>query len=242
MAKEESNGIFIRELDNDGKWQSEDFFSWEKEFKSNMKADDYKELRDFRIYFHKIVQTKDGNIVAVGEQYRKQVSALGVASNLLAGASGGQSDASMFEMRIGDMVFVEINAKKELKTVKIFDKKNSTVYLPQNYTLVDENLLGRLMAQNGYLDFYFWQTNDDNSVYSFAFGDKVDEDGKLFKESVIQIVNYVDADMDFTNDQLKRKTKATSMFVTKAKPGHVAVIEYYKKEKKLIFKLEPINF
>lgn len=240
--KSESEGVFICDLDDEGKFTNEKYFSWDKEIKENMAADDFKEFREYRLYFHDVSFTKDGNLVAVGEQYRKQVSAGGVAMNALAGALGGSSDVSVLEIRMGDMVFIEINPEREINQIKIFDKKNSSVLLPKGYELVNTNLLGKLMAANGHMDFLFMQTNDDNSVFSYVFMDKVDEEGKMAKESVIQIVNYVDEDADFTGDQLKRKTKANYLFVNKAKPGHLVLIEYFRKEKKLVFKLEPINF
>jgi len=65
------------------------------------------------------------------------------------------------------------------------------------------------------------------------------ERSKDYKGLIFNSISYYDGKI--TTDKINLKTKASSLRVLPAKPGSVLIIEYYKKEKKLDFRMEKLN-
>jgi hypothetical protein len=237
MVKAESEGVFLRGISEDGLWKKEEFLDWEKDIKPKMTAEEYDQAKKFSIFFHDVIRTKEGNIIAIGEQYKKSASALGIASKV-----AGDGEVSTVALKVGNMIMLEINPNIELEDVYVFDKKDNTIDLPSGYAYVNKHVLGKFLASAGLLDFEFVQFNKDASVATIAFTDKVKEKGKINKQAVVQLVSYVDEDNAFTKDKISLKTEATALWVDRAKPGHILIKEYYRKEKVVKYRLEPINF
>lgn len=72
-SKSKSLGIFVKKMTVDGKEISENFISWEKDVAKKVSPSQKKEITNYSIYFHNIIMSDDGKILAIGEQYRKQV-------------------------------------------------------------------------------------------------------------------------------------------------------------------------
>ena len=232
MMKAESEGVFMRDISEEGLWENETFLGWDSDIKPLMSAEEYDKSKKFSVLFHDVVRTKDGNIIAIGEQYKKQVSALGMMSD----------EASGMEIRLGDMIMIHINKDRELENVNTFDKKNRSVLLPEGSAFMNTHLLGKILKANGWMDYEFNQFSADKSVNTIAFYDREKQKGKLARQAVIQLVNFVDADNGFTNDKISLDTDANEMWITRGKPGFITVLEYWRKEKKVTWRLEVVNF
>jgi hypothetical protein len=241
--KSDSKGIFVKVLSPDGDEVSEDYISWTRDVASFVSSEDKRELSKYYVFFHNIVQTSDGRILAIGEQYRKQVSAGGVAANILAASSGNvTTDAGMTEIKIGKMIVIELSPEYELTAVDLHDKKPRKEILPQGYGTVSQHLIAKILKSEGSFDYQYMQTNEDKSVVSFAYQDLEKVKGKLRKQSVLNFISYVGSEEEYTTDKLELNSDAFYIWYMPAKPGYILVLEYFRKEKSLEMRLEPINY
>jgi len=240
--KAESKGIFVKVVDKNGDNISDKYITWSRDIGSKVSSDDRREIDNYSIYFHDIQMTKSGKIIAVGEQYRKQISASGVALKALAAATGGSSNASSLEMKIGKMFVITLDDNYDVGSVEILDKRPRRVVLAQEYGLVNRHLLAKIMAAEGSFDYSFTQTNEDMTLVSIGYTDNEKEAGKLLKQSKFHLVNFSDGEEEPVKDKIDMETDATDLYVMPAKPGFLLIAEYYRKENKMELKLEPINF
>ena len=69
------------------------------------------------VYFHNIVKTKDNNYYAIGEYYKRNANAAGIALNILAIAGGGGGGNANTKLVITNSVFFKFNSEgKKLQT------------------------------------------------------------------------------------------------------------------------------
>ena len=87
-------------------------------------------------------------------------------------------------------------------------------------------------------DYTFTQMNKDKSKFSIGYVDY--EKGKADKGWYFGTINYSDSKL--TTDKVKFSSKATWHRVYPGKPGYVMIMEYFRKEKKLDFRMEKVNF
>ena len=192
--------------------------------------------------FHQIIRTADGKILAIAEQYRKQASAGGIALNVAAGALGGRTDASTLEIKIGDMVVIVIDSSLKVEEVKIIKKNANHILLDKGYAYTSQHLLARIIKSRGGFDYYFTQNDSNYANITFGYIDREKTEGKKGKSDVFNAINYTSAGSTFSSDKINLKTKASDIMIGPAKPGNILVYEYFKKEKRISIRLEPINF
>ncbi len=241
--KAASKGIFIKMLSLDGEELSQKFLSWEKKIYAKLSEDERSDAAKYYMYFHQIIKTADGKIIAVAEQYRKQVSATGGAMKVAASALGGTTNASALEIKIGDLAIIVIDTALKVDEVKIIDKHSNHIVLPQGYEYVSQHLLARIIKSEGGFDYYFTQADSANSKVTFGYIDREKVEGKNGRKDVFNAVNYAsEGDGKFTSDKIILSTNAYEMDVMPAKPGFILIYEYFRKDKKVSIRLEPINF
>lgn len=233
--KSSSKGIFVKVIDFEGGDVSKTYLSWPT-LSKGLSTTETREISMYATYFHSIERTKDGRIVAVGEQYRKQVSALGVASNL---AFGDYSSSGAFEIKMANIVVLTLNKDFEKETFQIFNKKPHKVILPKEYQFVNQHTLAHVMKAYGYFDYRFTQVNKDRSKLTVAYVDL--ERINKRRKAVLNMLNYNAGEKNPTKDKFVYDTDATFMSISPAKPGFLLVEEYYRKDKKWALRLEPIN-
>jgi hypothetical protein len=243
MAKAKSLGLFsfIMNMET-GEISKRNFISWVKDAGQFLKVNDKGKIQSVGyIYFHQFVKTADGRIFGIGEQYRKSVSAAGVASNILAAAAGGTSDASGIKMVIEDFYVFEFNEDFTLKDINVFEKGKSNVLLDQGMGMVSAAKLAAFLDAMGYFDFYYAQTQDNGEVMHICYMDYDRTTKGKSKKTYFGVISY--ADGEFSNDKivLERKWR-TSIHVFPAKAGYALVQEYSRKEKKIEMRLEKINY
>ena len=188
--KAASKGIFIKMLSLDGEELSQKFLSWEKKIYAKLSEDERKDAAKYYMYFHQIIKTADGKVIAIAEQYKKQVSATGVAMNVAMRAAGGSTDASSVEIKIGNMAVIVIDTALKVDEVKIVEKHANHFVLPKGYEFVSQHLMARIIKSEGGFDYYFTQADSSNSKVTFGYIDREKVEGKNGRKDVFNALNY----------------------------------------------------
>ncbi len=235
IFKDKSNGFAFWGIDEKGTITSEKYISWATDLgkfldaKSNGKIDDFGFL-----YLHNMIQASDGSIYAVGEGYKKTVSALGVAARMLS----NNADISILKAKITDLAIIKFDKDFNVTDAKIYDKNSNNVELPSGYEFMSTPLMGKLLKYTfGEFDYAYTQTNKDGSSFTICYSDYVR--GKDYKGSTFNAISYNDGVI--TTDKIQTKSSASRSIVLPASQGQVLIMEYFRKEKKLELHFEKLN-
>ncbi len=228
-GKAASKGLFGFTVDPTGKVVNRKYQSWEKDVSKFLKVSAKGKIEDIGyVYFHKFVRTVDNKIFAIAEQYKVNTGAT-VALTLLTGSATMNID-------VKDMFVFEFDNTFDLKNVTPFEKtKSSYTY---GVLTGGSRMTGMFLKYMGDYDYSFTQMSKDKSKFSVGYVDydkKKGDSGWYFGS-----INYGDGKL--TTDKVKFDKKATWQYVYPGKPGYVMISEYYKKEKKLEFRMEKLNF
>ncbi len=241
-VKELSNsnlGLFSLKVDLTGKIVEKKFVSWAKDVSAFLPVNERGKMEKVGYtYFHKIVRNADGNVYAIGEQYRKQVSALGVASLVL---NGSNSNTSTAEMVVEDLMIFEFNSDFALKNVNIVDKTKTRVYLPQGAEWNGPQILAYYIKSYGGFDYEFLQFNKDKSVLTIGYLDYEKLKGEKSK-NILGTVSYLEDKSTTDKIELSKVRSSDRVRILPGKEGNVLIAEYLSKEKKLDLHLEKINY
>ena len=240
VMKDASLGLAAWTLNSKGTITSKKYNSWQNEIGKYLSLDKKGRVSDVGyIYFHKILQTSDGNFFAIGEGYKKVVSGLGVAANALSLLSGGRSRAniSTFKIKITDLVTLKFNNKFEVKGAQIYDKNNNSIEMPAGSGYMSPHTMALMIKAMKGFDYDFTQTNKEHTRFSVGYSDY--EKSKEFKGQTFNSISYDEGKT--TTDRIELKSKAKWLRVFPAKTGSVMIMEYFKKEKRLDFRLEKLN-
>jgi hypothetical protein len=235
-AKDDPAGMYMQEVDLTGKILAESYTDWEKEiFPLLVQKTKGKMEKNMKTFVHKIVKSADGKIFAIAEQYRKAVSGLGVANAILGGGGG----PAVMKIEIHDMLTFEFDQKMKLKDITVFEKEKTNVQLQQGLGAVDANLLGYMMKLYGNFDYSYTSISPDRKMFNSAYVN-YDKDKEAGSSYTIGNISYT-KDQKLLVDRIKLTTKPTYFYVREAKPGYVAIFEYFRKEKKASIRLEKLN-
>ena len=228
-SKASSLGLFGFSVDTLGKITTRKYQSWAKDVSKFLKVKANGKIEDVGyLYFHKFVKTADNKIFAIGEQFKTNTGA-SIALSLL-------TQSTNQNMSIEDMYVFEFDNTFDLKNVSVFDKSRSSLTIPG--ITGGARTTGLFLYYMGAFDYSFTQLSKDKSKFSIGFVDYDKTKGS--KGWYFGSINY--ADGKFKSDKIKYDTKATSQYVYPGKPGYVMISEYFKKEKKIEFRLEKLNF
>jgi hypothetical protein len=241
----EKKGIFLNTFSSTGELINKNLSSWERDIKPKIKFDKTKKgdrNSDKRsVVIHKVVKTNDGSYYAIGEQYQKEVSALGIASNLLAAAQGGQSNASALQIGIYDMMVFKFNSEMEIEDIKIIDKQKRPVILQQGYGLVDKDKMAYYMKLGGYFDYNYTSISQsgDNFVANYVNFDRSENKGSKNKYTIGNITLNDEGEIEVVKVNLD--TNPSNFRTFPAKPGYIAVFEYFRKTKTASLRFEKLD-
>jgi hypothetical protein len=233
-TKDDPKGLYIEEVDLTGKTVSESYTPWQGEINAAIVKKSKGLEKNTKTFIHKVIKTADGKILAIGEQYRKAVSGLGVASTVL-----GVGNASVMKIEILNMMAFEFDSNLKFKDVQVFEKDKTNVQLPQGWGVIDANLLGFMMQQYGYFDYSYTAISADRKLFNSAYVN-YDKDKEAGSNYTVGNISYT-KDQKLVIDKVKLTTKPTSFWVVEARPGYVAIFEYFKKEKRAGIRLEKLN-
>lgn len=237
--KGDSEGVMCMIFDKAGKIVAQKKYSWVRYFKEAMDKNKKGEIKGSgSIYLHKIVQTADGHIYAIGEYFRKVASAGGIAAMALSGGRGGISTSKMM---IRNLVIMELNPSLEMLGVEVIEKPRNNIALPQGLGANPPGIIAAFMKTMGWFDYSFTQVTQDKTTFTTAF-QSYDREEKGEKELFLNFVSRTTGEEGFVTDKLPLSTDASKLSYYPAKPGYVLIAEYYKKAKKLDVHLEKVNF
>ena len=234
VLTDKSDGLGIWLMDNKGKIVKSKYVSWNKDLAKHLKVDQKGRIGDLGyLYIHRIMQTEDGKIFAIGEGYKKVADGVGIAMNILT-----QSYTSgVTKLKITDMLMLEMSPGFELTNAQIYAKNNNSFSLSTGSDFASPHSLALFAKAYGAFDYTYSQMGADNASFSSAYIDY--EKSKGYKGSVFNAISYYDGKL--STDKINLKTDATNLVVLPAKPGSVLLIEYFKKDKRLDLRMEKIN-
>lgn len=239
VIKDKTKGLGVWVLNNQGKIVRSKYNSWEGDISKHLKIDSRGRVEDLGyIYFHKILQTDDGKIFAVGEGYKRVASALGIGLTVLNAAAGGYDGRnSTTKIKVTDMVMLEFDSKFDVQNAQIYDKNsNSIEMLGADFTSAPMLAYQIKYAYNGF-DYSFSQTDKSHSSFSVGYTDYVKS--KDYKGLTFNAISYYNNKI--TTDKINLKSSSSSIRILPAKTGSIMVLEYFKKDKRIDMRLEKLN-
>jgi hypothetical protein len=239
VIKDKSIGLGVWVMNNQGAITNAKYNSWDGDISKYLKIDARGRVDDLGyIYFHKIIQTEDGKIFAIGEGYKKVASALGIGFKVLQAAAGGyDSRTSATKMKITDMVMMQFNEKFDIQNAQIYDKNSNSIEMAgADFASAPMLAYEIKYVYNGF-DYAFSQTDKNHTGFMVGYTDYVRT--KDYKGLTFNAISY--ANNNITTDKINLKTSSSNMKIFPAKTGSVMIMEYFKKDKRLDMHMEKIN-
>jgi hypothetical protein len=222
VFKEESQGLSTVAFDMKGTIVSEKISTWENDIHPKVEAKDKQKFERANIFFHDFVRTTDGQLFAVGEQYRKGGTPMAPKINVL------------------NMVIFQFDAGFSISKVHVFEKDKNSVALPQGILIGPSKMMSYYAKSIGGFDYTFTQKSKSSDVFVVSYINYNRERGEKGKNQLGSIV-YT-PEKKFTVDKLDLNRGSSNFFVYGAKQGYVMISEYFKKNKRLDRRLEKINY
>jgi hypothetical protein len=233
IAKDFSKGLAIYEMNTAGKVLNKTYNSWIEDFGKYLTVNSRGKIDQVGfLYIHKIIRTPDHKMFVVGEGYKRLASAGGIALSVLAGG-----DMGVTKIVVTDMVMMEFDEKDKVVNATIFDKQNNTALGGPAADYNSQHLLANYLKMTGAFDYEFTTGESDNSNFAVCYSDWVRSSD--YKGQTFNAIHY--NGKKFNTDKIELKSKASTMKVFPAKAGSIMILEYYKKDKKLDFRLEKLG-
>ena len=233
VMQDKSEGLGLWLMNNQGKIVKSKYVSWTKDLSKFVSVDQRGRVGDMGyVYFHRLMQTEDGKIFAIGEGYKKTANALGIAANVLTRSY----NSSTTKLVITDMMEMELSDQFELKGANIYEKNNNS-FAVAGSDFATPHTLAIYAKALGAFDYTFTQMGKNNGSFISGYTDY--EKSKGYKGMTFNSISYFDGKI--TTDKINLKTDASQLRILPAKPGSVLLIEYFKKDKRLELRMEKVN-
>ena len=238
VMKNNTLGIGAVIIDAKGKILEQKYNSWATDFAKYFNVNSKGKLDDIGyLYFHKLIQTEDGDVYAIGEGYKRTASAGGIAATAVLAAAGGYSgNVSVTKLTITDMVMIRFSSKFDIKDAKVYEKNKNRFNLPGG-DYVTPHMLAASAKTMGAFDYEFTRTDAAKSHFYVGYNDY--ERGKDYRGLVFNSIAFVDGKI--STDKLPLRSEASRLRVLPAKTGSILVSEYFRKEKRLDLRMEKMN-
>lgn len=238
IAKDFSLGLAIYEVDSKGKILTKTYNTWAGDFAKYLPANRKGKIDNVGyLYIHKLIQAPNGKLFIVGEGYKRQASAGGIALTTLGALAGARTNAGVTKIVVTDMVIMEFNDKFKVTNATIYDKTNNTAEASTMSDYNSQHLISIYLKMTGAFDYEFTTGDADNSNFTVCYGDWVRS--SEYKGQTFNSIRYNGT--KFTTDKIELKSKASTMKVFPAKAGSVMILEYFKKDKRLDLRLEKLG-
>lgn len=239
IMKDFSKGLALYTINSNGDILTKTYNSWQNDLGKYLSLNSRGKIDNIGfLYIHKLIQTPDGKIFVVGEGYKRQANAGGIALTALGALAGIRQNAvGVTKIIVTDMVMMEFNSNYKVINATIYDKTNNTVEASTESDYSSQHAIALQVKMRGGFDYEFTTTQNDNSNFAVCYSDWVrssDYKGETFN-TILYNGNK------FSTDKIELKSKATRMKVFPAKSGSVMIMEYFRKEKRLDFRLEKLG-
>lgn len=230
-AKDNSLGYGFWIVDSKGKILNEYYSSWATDISKFLKTDEKGRLDEVgNLHTHKMISTADGGYLVITEGFKKVVDGGKIALSVLT-----QSYSGVTSIKTTDMVLMKFDNRFTIQWAGVYDKYSSKFGISADFASTP--MMGYIVAAMGGFDYEFTQVNNDKSSVVVGYTDY--EKGKDFKGLTFHAIKY--QNNEFSTDKINLKSDATWMRIMPAKTGFVMIYEYFKKQKKLDYRLEKIN-
>jgi hypothetical protein len=239
---DESDGLFIVQIDEEGEILDEKYTSHTENLQPWLAKEELKRYQAMgNLYIHNIFPWQDGKVIAVGETYRKGLSALGVASGVIPNLYTTHS--SLAELTVGDLVIFEFASDFSLIDIELIEKSTSHVALPSGSLWVNEDLLAHAIKQSGQFDYQHTIVVPEKDWFSIGYHDYERIRGGKNRLVFGQISRRANEDMVRSKVSMGYLTDFFKGLKTAypASPGYLMIAEHKRSEKALHLELRSVE-
>ncbi len=238
IMNEYSTGLAVYEITTSGKVVSRAYNSWAGDFAEYLPTNRKGKISNIGyLYVHRVIQAPGGKLFVVGEGYKRQASAGGIALTALGALGGNYGSAGVTKIVVTDLVMMEFNNEYKIKGATVFDKTNNTAVAGSMSDYNSQHTLAMYLKTIGAFDYAFTTGDSDNANFVVCFSDWVRS-----SEYRGQTFNSIRFNGEkFITDKIELKSKASKMRVFPAKAGSVMILEYFKKDKRLDLRIEKLG-
>lgn len=239
IIKDFSKGLAIYAIDNKGKILTKTYNSWADDFAKYLPTNSKGKIDNVGfLYIHKVIQMPDGKLFIVGEGYKRQANAGGIALTALAALGGGrQSAVGVTKIITTDMVMMEFNDKYKITNATVYDKTNNNAVISSMSDGNSQHAIAMYLKMTGAFDYEFTTRDNDNTSFVVCYSDWVRS--SEYKGQTFNSIRYNGT--KFSTDKIELKSKASSLKVFPAKSGSIMIMEYFRKARRLDFRLEKLG-
>lgn len=247
QLKVPSLGMFTARIDARGQMSREKYISWAGDVSKFLPVNKRgQQVGKGFTWFHKVIQTEDGRIFAIGEQFRNVVDGAAVAGEVVIGVvaallGGGYygTGGNLMKMVVDDLVIYEFSSEFELIDVKVIEKDKVSLKLPGGdwYTT---RVLGRQIEAYGLFGYAFAKVGEDGKGFSVGYTDYAFEESRT-GQTFFNTLSYQDGEYIENKVEISSARGVTASRVYPAKEGYIMIAEYFKKDKKIVNRLEKIG-
>ena len=224
-------GFNISELnDKTGQLTTVKNFIFEQDLSSVLDMKSESKSEDGYMKIHDICLMADGSSVVVGEFFRRTISAAGTAMKLL--SRSGQ--ASAIQITIGDLFLLRLDKNNKAVSLEKIDKSPDRI--PAIADGVSLGLTQRIMSMEGYFGYMYTDENTDATKKTVIASGTFE--GEKYGTSAITFDGNKGYKIKKFNIEKEKKER---VYLARAKPGHIMIMKYNSKQKKISMNLERVN-
>lgn len=225
-------GMFTATLDINGNILTKKTVSLDNTINKFFPLESYKSFRELgNVYFHNFLQTSDGRIFAIAENYDIK----GVIT--LTSFMGVNTGKSPNRFVTKDLLIFEFNADFTISGIKAIPKSITKLEMPSSAYGYATKIANVMKHQWGF-GYLYSQLSQDKSSFIIYYKDIFKEDNTRF----FNLEAIVHKDGTYMKDKLNLKVDNDLLTPFPAKYGHILLSGYLKDEKKQEMRLERINF
>ncbi len=233
VSKDYGEGIAFYTMNFKGEILTKSYSPWQGAFSKFIPVNENGKIDQIGfLCIQKIIKASNGKVFVLAEGYKRNFSAMGSALSLLTRTNQGFT-----KIIITDLVLMEFDNTFKLQNAKVYNKTQENAGVGALSDYASQHALAALLKAGSAFGYNFTTTNKDNSNFSFCYMNY--EKSNDYKGSTFNSINY--SNNKFSIDKINLNTKASFLKVLPAKQGYVAIYEYFKKEKKIEFRLEKMN-
>ncbi|MDQ3142660.1 MAG: hypothetical protein M3Q56_10495 [Bacteroidota bacterium] len=235
ILKEKSTGIYVMEIDKDGKKVNEGFSSWAKDLSKALDLNEKGKMdNNMTLAVQEIVRTSNNKVFAICEQFKKAADGGAIAANMIFSTSIPMAKAVK-----GNIVVLEFDNTLKIINSYTFDKDKGSAFLPSGAEFMSTAFVGTYLKSQGEFDYLYTTMSPDDSMFSILYVN-YDRDKDSGNNYVVGNIVY-NKEQKLVHDKIRLKTKPSAFIALPGKPGYVVIYEYFKKEKKLQLRLEKLK-
>ncbi len=233
VSKDYGEGTAFYTMNSKGQVLSRSYSPWQGTFSKFIPVNENGKIDEIGyLCIQKIIKASNGKVFVLAEGYKRNFNALGAAFSMLS-----RSNAGFTKIVITDLVLMEFDNTFKLQSAKVYKKTQQTGFAGGATDYASQHSIAAFLKASGSFGYDFTTSNKDNSSFSFCYSNYEKSDD--YKGGTFNSIHY--SNNKLTTDKINLNTKASFLRVFPAKQGYVAIYEYFKKEKKIEFRLEKMN-